>query len=348
MAGEGAVRLHDHLLDLPEELLTRVLLALPDAAALCRAAQVCRSLATMASQDRLWIERLRRDLGVVDTMRPDQAGARRFHSFSSLDTVSWRRLTVGSRDNSHHILQFSRPSGRTGAASCHMGGTALIFGGTLGGNWGPMLDDLYSVTVDAARERVTVRCVSLGEREEDGQCRHEMGDGPGPRRGHTMTAVQLGSEPAAVVVGGWGALPLDMQPYVLTPTSTNQRGFAWTAPQISGTPPASRAFHSATSLGGAAVLIYGGLGGRSCRNDFALLDLAAGTWSQLDTSGTPLQSSPGRAGHGAIFVPESSPWTGGAAMDVSAACGRLFLVSGAARGVTGDAYEDTVLSPCFP
>ena len=74
VAGEGAVRLHDHLLDLPEEILTRVLLALPDAAALCRAAPVCRSLATMASQDRLWIERLRRDLGVVDTMHPDKAG----------------------------------------------------------------------------------------------------------------------------------------------------------------------------------------------------------------------------------------------------------------------------------
>jgi hypothetical protein len=335
----------DNLLDLPEELAVRVLRAIPDAAALCRMSRTCKLLAAMASLDDLWRERLRGDLGIIDSVHPAAPGAARFRSFFTLEDACWRRLRMASRDDSHHMLnpKPGRPgrNRRTGAATCQLGSATLIFGGTLGGNFGPFLDDIFSITLDAARECVQVHCISLGYGNEEESVRLEMGEGPGPRRGHTMTAVALRQGPAAVVMGGWGSLTLDMHPHILIPTRTAKRGFIWSKPEISGAPPAGRAFHSATALGGGIVLVYGGLGEGCCRSDFAVLDLEMGTWSAPIISGSP-QCGPGRAGHGAVFVPQASPPASGAQAQAGATQGRLFLVAGASRSIFGDAHQKTV------
>lgn len=341
------------LLELPEELALRVLRALPDAAALCRTSRTCKMLAALARLDVLWRERLRRDLGVIDSVHPAAPGPARFRSFFTLEGACWRRLRLTSRDDSHHMLnpRSDRPgrSQRTGSAACQLGSATLIFGGTLGGNFGPFLDDIFSITLDAVRECVHVQCISLGYGNEEESVRLEMGEGPGPRRGHTMTAVSLRQGLAAVVLGGWGSMSLDMQPHILIPTRAAKRGHIWSRPEISGTPPAGRAFHSATAISGGTVLVYGGLGEGCCRSDFAVLDLDMGTWSAPIISGTP-QCGPGRAGHGAVFVPQvSSAESSAQVAQAVATQGRLFLVAGASRSMFGDAHQKTVsaLSACL-
>lgn len=348
----GYAGLHDEvsdLLDLPEELLARVLSALADAASLCRTATTCRALAAMSKMDSLWRQQLHKNLGVVDTAHPSAAGLSRFRSFFSLERLCWTRLCMTSRDESHHML-LHPPASRTGSATCRLGAASLIFGGTLGGNSGPFLDDLFCLHVDVARQCVELRCVSLGSQNEDESVLQEIGVGPGPRRGHTMTAVQLGGHPAAVVLGGWSHTAVDMQPHILTPTKATKRGFKWSCPQISGAAPDGRAFHSATALGGGIVLVYGGLGDGCCRGDFAVLDLDVGAWSSPVITGIP-RCVAGRAGHGAIFVPDSPQQVDSAKMGEADAGvktgGRLFLVAGASRSVTGDAHQDSVICCVF-
>jgi len=237
------------------------------------------------------------DLGVTDTLEPTASGLQRYRGFYTLNQLYWQPLGYDDSDASRLLLQ--RP--RTGSATCQLGTSSLVFGGTLGGNSGPFVDDLFSVHFDCQSRRIGIRIISLGDEHDD---EAGVGTGPGPRRGHTFTCVDVGGgRSVALVLGGWGYSELDMSPYLLTATPRTPRGYTWTSPQISGTPPEARAFHSATDIGRGRVLVYGGLGRACCRSDFALLDLIACAWSVPLVSGGPPRCLGGRAGHGAVFVP---------------------------------------------
>ena len=111
----------------------------------------------------------------------------------------------------------------------------LIFGGTLNGNFGPVLDDLLIAKYDRINHLLTVRPA----REEADSAEER----PGARRGHSFTAA---SAPAfesarlaacAVVLGGWGDGEVEMVPHLVTKGSDD--AFAWRALEVSGSPPES-------------------------------------------------------------------------------------------------------------
>jgi hypothetical protein len=176
-----------------------------------------------------------------------------------------------------------------------------MYGGTLNGNFGPLLDDLLVLAVDRVNAIVTVR---PAREAEEGRSTAD----PGHRRGHTMTATSVrGGAACACVIGGWGHGELTMAPLLLSQTAD---GYVWSAPDVAGELPAGRAFHSATETGGACVLVYGGLGSGCCRTDVALLDLRSMVWSAPKLAGVP-RCAGGRAGHGAAFFAFTDGRTGG-------------------------------------
>ena len=87
--------------------------------------------------------------------------------------------------------------GRTGAALCRLCGQLLLYGGTLNGNFGPVLGDVLRLNCGATAASLAVReVVVTPPLHDDGH--------PGARRGHTMTATRIGDgTPVALVVGGW-------------------------------------------------------------------------------------------------------------------------------------------------
>jgi hypothetical protein len=152
------------LSDLPEELLLRVLAALPNASALLRLSRTSKALSHLASTDMLWRDRLQSELGVIDTIDDSAPGLAqaRFQSFYTLRQLCWRPLEVKDSCSARLLLASGsaghRPLFRTGSATCQLGDTTLVFGGTLGGNRGPFLDDLYAVDYNRG-VLLDVKCV---------------------------------------------------------------------------------------------------------------------------------------------------------------------------------------------
>jgi hypothetical protein len=139
------------LTDLPEELLLRVLAALPNASALLRLSRTSKALSQLAATDMLWKDRIKRELGVIENIEESAPGLAqaRFQSFYTLRQLCWRPLEMKDSCSARLLLASGsagqRPLFRTGSATCQLGDTTLVFGGTLGGNRGPFLDDLYAV-----------------------------------------------------------------------------------------------------------------------------------------------------------------------------------------------------------
>lgn len=126
--------------------------------------------------------------------------------------------------------------GRTGAALCRLCGQLLLYGGTLNGNFGPVLGDVLRLDYDATAASLAVReVVVTPPLDDDGH--------PGARRGHTMTATRLGDgTPVAVVVGGWGYDEIDIAPVMLARPAQRegaeaaQAEFVWTRLQVAASP----------------------------------------------------------------------------------------------------------------
>ena len=346
---ESAAIAH-HLLDLPPELVAVVAAQVGDATALCRLAQTCHLFHHLIHLDehgssRVCWEPLLRQLGV--DWRPVEgpcASARLYRAFDEV-RVRWTPLDLIAGTRSAALLE-----GRTGSAGCVLStGAALMYGGALNGNFGPVLSDLLTLEYDRAATTLTVRLANLSAAAEV-----DVADGatPGPRRGHTFTAANMHGRACGCILGGWGAGDeVGMAPWVLTAVAVDSEGgdgaqstaYAWSSPQCTGMPPEGRAFHSATCIGSSSsrsgsrsssrsstILVYGGLGSRCCRTDIALLDLGAMAWSRPRVDGVP-RCDAGRAGHGAFFFPSSS-----------SAGGELLLVSGASRSPSGDRHQNSV------
>lgn len=228
--------------------------------------------------------------------------------------------------------------GRTSSACCRLGDDMLIFGGTLNGNFGPVLGDLLLCTYDLTNELLTIRPArEAPSSSADDVSDSDVSDRPCARRGHSFTAAtrcapdRPHSSACGVVLGGWSVGEVEMVPHLLTGSSGD--GFVWRALDVNGSRPEGRAFHSADAIGGGSrLIIYGGLGHNCCRDDIAILDLEASLWSVPSVGGVP-RCVGGRAGHGSAFLP-SLDGSGG---------GELVLIGGAMRsGYHRDAHQATV------
>ena len=329
------------LLDLDEDLLCNVACQAADATDLMCLAATCKAFCLIVLRDPgqsaiSWTPLIKR-------LVPAGLGERRasptlYQALSSVLSLRWRPLHLRAQRVSPRMLAVTL-RGRTGAALCRLEGELLLFGGTLNGNAGPVLDDLLRLQYDADDAALTAWAPNVAN----------VSKSPGASRGHTMTSTRLpDGSPCAVVLGGWGTDERGMAPVVLrtvpperasppAPADDTAEGdeichYAWSRPHVAGTEPDGRAFHTTTEVSARSLLIiYGGLGSGCCRTDVVTLDLRHMAWSVPRIGGSPRCVS-GRAGHGAILF-ESEKARGGAF---------LMLISGASRSTRGDAHQGSV------
>ena len=339
------------ILDLGDDLLAAVAEHAEDAQTRCRLAASCAAfrrliLCDVRTRALVWNPLVR----IYRPLKADRLPSPMlYQSLSSLQRLSWRPLSLEApRSIAQHAL-----AGRTGAASCRLEGVALVYGGTLNGNIGPLLGDLLRLAHDRINGLLSIRPAREQQRSREAH--------PGPRRGHTMTASSVGGSPVAVVLGGWGSDGEEtMMPHLLSATPD---GYEWSLPALSGALPTGRAFHSATETAPGRLVAYGGLGSGCCRDDLALLDLSSMEWTSLRIGGVP-RCSYGRAGHCAVFVPHATGVLGGGMAEASSGgaeadapgrlwgdaldsgadsqAGHLIFMSGASRSIVGDAHQPTV------
>ena len=336
------------LLDLDDDLLAAVAMATSNAQTRCHLAESCTALYRLIMSDiqaraLIWAPLVR----AYRPLKPDRLpSSSLYNALSSLKRLSWTPLTLEApRPSIRHQLE-----GRTGTASCRLEGEALVFGGTLNGNVGPLLGDLLHISHDRSNGLLSLRPA----REQRSEAR------PGPRRGHTMTASSISGRPVAVVLGGWGEEgEEDMTPHILRATP---HGYEWSRPAVSGAIPVGRAFHSVNETAPGQLVTYGGLGSGCCRNDLNLLVLSTMEWTLLSIDGVP-RCSFGRAGHCAVFVPCAAGVDGsmsgandsgaeagspgllsGGVLDsvASGRAGHLIFICGASRSISGDSHQTTV------
>lgn len=129
------------LLDLGDDLLTQVASHSRAAPELCRLAATCQLFARLlindaASSQVAWSPALRHTLHWHDA--PAHAASRNlYRALSTIDLIEWHAYElIASRSRKHTLL------GRSSSASCCIDNEILIYGGTLNGNAGPLLDDL--------------------------------------------------------------------------------------------------------------------------------------------------------------------------------------------------------------
>jgi hypothetical protein len=314
------------LLDLHEDALAAIAAHTADAVDLCCLSAACRTFHRLIMEDDASTQLVWASLvaELIPVPPPERAPcAQLYRALSSCDDLRWlpTELKVCRADPQrmkHGLV------GRTGAAVCELAGASLLFGGTLNGNHGPVLGDLLVLDYDEASKSVSIWPAPMEVLDADGMEIH-----PGPRRGHSMTSTQLadGSH-VACVLGGWGYDELTMAPALLHVVDEGGL-FRWSRPQVRGSLPDGRAFHTATEVARSSILVYGGLGSGCCRNDLALLDLHRMLWSQPAVGGIP-RCPGGRAGHGACFFMNRERR------------GELLLISGALRSASGDSHLDSV------
>jgi hypothetical protein len=301
------------LTDLEDGLLTQIIELVGHPASLCRLASAAVAfrrlvLRDAASAAQIWSRPLRCIGWPAVGAGSDNAGehppsAALYRALSAISAASWSKPAAVDPPSS---LASRWHGGITGAASCNLDGSRLLFGGTQNGNTGPVIDDLLVLEHDAVGGVLRVQgagVVAAGAMDVD----------PGARRGHTLTATTFADDTeVAVLLGGWGNREHSMEPYFLTsllsPAPSGgadgdvncRRVYRWSRRPIAGQPPAPRAFHSTTEVAPGVLLVYGGLGAAVGCTDVALLDLRSMLWSQPLVAGIP-RSTGGRAGHGAVF-----------------------------------------------
>jgi hypothetical protein len=134
----------------------------------------------------------------------------------------------------------------------------------------------------------------------------QHGHVPSPRAGHTMNV--LPGE-RLIVFGGGNANGPTNDLHIL-----DTLGMTWTRPTVYGTPPSPRAGHTACTVFGAELLVFGGGYLNKVFNDLHLFSTDTGVWSRPSDTGTvPIP----RAGHtSAVIGSRIYTFAGGDAEDV--------------------------------
>ena len=287
---------------LSEELILATVARICDPSVLCLLAQCCclfrATVISAPATSVVWKPALTK-LGWNDA-----GGYTIYKRLATLHQLGWTTLSLGGVDP----LLFERSS----AAGCVLKQEMVLFGGTVVGNTGPFLDDLLWLRLNGGT-------LDAGTIVQHGALV------PGSRRGHSLTTCYYSQGEVAVLLGGWGYQEIDMSPLLLLPTADFPAACCWMAPEVTGQPPAPRAFHSCTQISPGVLLVFGGLGPGCCRADASVLTLEPTCrWEKLRISGIP-HCVGGRAGHGAVLI-ES---------------GLLFL-AGASRSIDGDEHLGSV------
>uniref|UniRef100_A0A2P2JSB3 Uncharacterized protein MANES_15G134900 n=2 Tax=Rhizophora mucronata TaxID=61149 RepID=A0A2P2JSB3_RHIMU len=200
--------------------------------------------------------------GALELMTNKLGWGRLTRELTTLEAVSWRKLTVGGA---------VEPL-RCNFSACAAGNRLVLFGGE-GVNMQPM-DDTFVLNLDAANpewQRVIVK------------------SSPPGRWGHTLSCLN-GSW--LVVFGGCGREGLLNDVFVL---DLDAKQPTWK--EVSGgTPPLPRSWHSSCTIEGSKLVVSGGCTDAGVLlGDTYLLDLTTDkpTWREILTSGAP----PSRLGH---------------------------------------------------
>ena len=351
------------LLDLGPDLLACVIAECSSLAKVLAFKASCKALHQVVAKhapDQIWNSQLDY-LGVWD---PKEVVIDKQLAVKALEDpmhcVRWRSLRVSHPQRAARRRAVKNVTlWRTGSAGCVVDTIVLVYGGTLNGNIGPYCDDLLVLSFDIrAAASLFARADAEDSRASPRINVNDAGvvnpeESPGARRGHTMTTVlrpagtdgKVHEHDAAVVIGGWvaradtdvthtGAAPMHPMLLVLDHMEGGlRRGepvdarptFRWVTPEVAGTPPSPRAFHSATHIGGSRIGVFGGLldGESSC--EFFILYTANMAWVRTTTDDTPKPTP--RAGHGALWLPAGHPFHG---------AGRLLLFGGTSRTSTHD------------
>ena len=221
-----------HLLELHDDLLTNCAAQAAHAATLCRLSQSCKAFERLvlrdpSSAELVWAPALAHARLLADGSSSDGRatdGARTASDgsggalqpeailrpsaalYRALATVELRWERAGLDVAGPQSLIKMALTGRTGGALCRLRGQLLLYGGTLNGNFGPVLGDLLCLDY-ARRERdagtgVTGagagvsaegrgdRPPTLAVRPASVTPRALEPPHPGARRGHTMTATR--------------------------------------------------------------------------------------------------------------------------------------------------------------
>ena len=210
---------------LSEELILATVARIHDPSALCLLAQCCRvfreTVIGAPTTSAVWQQALAK-LGWNDA-----GGYTTYKRLATLHQLGWTALSLGGVDP----VLFERSS----AAGCVLDGEMLLFGGTVAGNSGPFLDDLVWLRLNGGT-------LDVGAVLQHGTSL------PGSRRGHSLTSCYYSKGEVAVLLGGWGDQEIDMSPLLLLPTADFPAACCWMAPEVTGQPPAPRAFHSCTQI----------------------------------------------------------------------------------------------------
>ncbi|GAA0174803.1 DNA-binding transcription factor [Lithospermum erythrorhizon] len=200
--------------------------------------------------------------GPLELMTKKLGWNRLARELTTLEAVSWRKITVGGA---------VEPS-RCNFSACAAGNRLVLFGGE-GVNMQPM-DDTFVLNLDAANpewRRISVK------------------SSPPGRWGHTLSCLN-GSW--LVVFGGCGRQGLLNDVFVL---DLDAKQPTWK--EVSGgTPPLPRTWHSSCTVEGSKLVVSGGCTDSGVLlSDTYLLDLTKDkpSWREIPTSWTP----PSRLGH---------------------------------------------------
>ena len=164
------------------------------------------------------------------------------------------------------------PCPRAAHAAVVLGSTLFLFAGNDGKQ---LFNDLY--------------CLHLPTLTWSNPQQH--GHIPSARAGHTMNV--LPGE-RLIVFGGGNANGPTNDLHIL-----DSRSMTWTRPTVYGTPPSPRAGHTACTVFGAELLVFGGGYLNKVFNDLHLFNSDSGVWSRPSDTGTvPIP----RAGHTSTVI----------------------------------------------
>ena len=192
--------------------------------------------------------------------------------------LSWYQPAIGG---------CSPPCPRAAHSACVLGTLLYIFAGNDGKQ---LFNDLY--------------VLDLATLTWSNPQQH--GDVPSPRAGHTCNGLPSGH---LVVFGGGNANGPTNDLHILDiPTMT------WTRPDVYGTPPSPRAGHTACTVFGKELLVFGGGYLNKVFNDLHLFNTETCAWSRpSDTGAVPIP----RAGHtSSVIGSRIYTFAGGDAEDV--------------------------------
>ncbi|MCJ1296791.1 hypothetical protein MMC34_008358, partial [Xylographa carneopallida] len=169
-----------------------------------------------------------------------------------------------------------------------VGGALVLFGGLSANGSSSWLNDLHTLDTATPLPSSTQHDVMSWCQPA---CPQQLGHIPSPRAGHTMNV--LPGE-RLVVFGGGNANGPTNDLHIL-----DTQAMVWSRPDVYGTPPSPRAGHTACTVFGAELLVFGGGYLNKVFNDLHLFNSHTGVWSRPSDTGTvPIP----RAGHTSTVI----------------------------------------------